>query len=75
VLAPNVGLSLIVARAEQTALDELRETHKRLVQGGATVCGVIFNGLDLTRRYYGYAASRYRGYYSYNYGTAKADDQ
>lgn len=75
VMAPCVGLTLIVARAEQTALDELRETHKRLVQGGASVCGVIFNGLDLTRRYYGYAASKYRGYYSYNYGMSKSDDR
>jgi tyrosine-protein kinase Etk/Wzc len=75
VLAPCAGLCLIVARAEQTGMDELRETHKRLVQGGSMNCGAIFNGLDLTRRYYGYAASKYRGYYSYNYGTAKADDE
>jgi tyrosine-protein kinase Etk/Wzc len=66
VLAQRAGTVLLVGRAEKTTLGELQESAKRLTQAGATVRGVVFNGLDFKRRYgYGYG---YR-YQRYDYGT------
>jgi tyrosine-protein kinase Etk/Wzc len=68
-IASQVGTLLLVARAGQTQVGELVESQKRLDQAGTHVNGVIFNGIDLSRRYYGSYAYRYRGYkykaYSY----------
>jgi tyrosine-protein kinase Etk/Wzc len=68
-IANQVGTLLLVARAGQTQVGELVETQKRLNQAGNHVNGVIFNAIDLSRRYYGSYAYRYRGYkykaYSY----------
>lgn len=69
-VAPYMGAVLLVARADQTQLGELNESAKRLSHGGKAVSGVIFNGIDLTRRHYGSQGYRYGGYrytkYKYN---------
>lgn len=69
-VAPYMGAVLLVARADQTQLGELNESAKRLAHAGKTVSGVIFNGIDLTRRHYGSQGYRYGGYrytkYKYN---------
>jgi tyrosine-protein kinase Etk/Wzc len=69
-VAPYMGAVLLVARADQTQLGELNESAKRLAHGGKSVTGVIFNGIDLTRRHYGSHGYRYGGYrytaYKYN---------
>lgn len=63
VIAPQAGTVFLVARAEQSTLGELQESIKRLAQAGVQVKGGIFNGLDLSKRRYGY------GYgYGYKYG-------
>ncbi|TFZ03185.1 polysaccharide biosynthesis tyrosine autokinase [Ramlibacter henchirensis] len=73
-VAPHVGTLLLVARAGQTQLGELHESARRLAHAGKHATGVLFNGMDLTRRHYGnygykYGAYRYR---QYSYGaTAK----
>ena len=62
ILAPMVGAVFLVARAEVTSLSELHESGKRLSQNGAQVKGVIFNGLNISKRHYGmgYTFGRYR---------------
>lgn len=69
-VAPYMGAVLLVARADQTQLGELNESAKRLAHAGKAVSGVIFNGIDLTRRHYGSHGYRYGGYrytaYKYN---------
>jgi tyrosine-protein kinase Etk/Wzc len=69
-VAPYMGAVLLVARADQTQLGELNESAKRLSHAGKGVTGVIFNGIDLTRRHYGSHGYRYGGYryteYKYN---------
>jgi tyrosine-protein kinase Etk/Wzc len=69
-VAPYMGAVLLVARADQTQLGELNESAKRLSHAGKAVSGVIFNGIDLTRRHYGSQGYRYGGYrytkYKYN---------
>lgn len=63
VLASQAGTVFMIARAEVTTLAEMKESVKRFEQAGARPRGVIFNGLDLSRRRYGY------GYgYGYKYG-------
>jgi tyrosine-protein kinase Etk/Wzc len=69
-VAPHMGAVLLVARADQTQLGELNESAKRLAHAGKGVTGVVFNGIDLTRRHYGSHGYRYGGYryteYKYN---------
>ena len=60
ILAPMVGAVFLVARAEDTSLDELHESGKRLSQNGASVKGVIFNGLNASK-------SRYSRGYAYDH--------
>lgn len=63
VLAPQAGTVFLMARADVTTLAEMQETVKRLNQAGAKPSGVLFNGVDLSKRRYGY------GYgYGYKYG-------
>jgi tyrosine-protein kinase Etk/Wzc len=45
----------------------LHESAKRLAHAGKTVTGVLFNGLDMSRRHYGSYAYRYGGYQYRNY--------
>ena len=65
VLATSVGTVFLVARAEVTTVGELQESTKRLAKSGIPVRGVIFNGLDITRKRYGYG--KYGGYRYTNY--------
>ncbi|NMM06007.1 polysaccharide biosynthesis tyrosine autokinase [Polaromonas sp.] len=65
ILAPLVGAVFLVARAEVTSLSELQESVKRLAQSGAQAKGVIFNGLNITKRRYGYGMGNKYGKYRY----------
>jgi tyrosine-protein kinase Etk/Wzc len=73
--AAQVGTLLLVARAGQTQMGELHEAAKRLGQVGRSVSGVLFNAVDLTRRYYGSYGYKYGGYRyrQYSYQTAASD--
>jgi len=62
-VAPACGVVLLVARADQSQLGELNESVRRLTQAGATISGVLLNGMDLSRRYngsHGYRMGSYR---------------
>ncbi len=61
ILAPQAGTNFMVVRADVSSLGEVQEATKRLQQSGVTVKGVIFNGLDISKRRYGYG-------YGYGYG-------
>jgi tyrosine-protein kinase Etk/Wzc len=61
ILAPQAGTTFLVVRADVSSLGEVQEATKRLGQSGVTVKGVIFNGLDISKRRYGYG-------YGYGYG-------
>ncbi|MGI4777613.1 MAG: polysaccharide biosynthesis tyrosine autokinase [Janthinobacterium lividum] len=60
-VAPYCGCVLLVARAGLTGVKELTEGVRRLAQAGATVDGLLMNGADNSRQYY--------GYYSYENGS------
>ena len=70
-VAPACGVVLLVARADKSQLGELSESIRRLSQAGAPVSGVLFNGMNLSRRYNGSQAYRHGSYrYSdYRYAT------
>jgi len=51
-----------VARDGLTQLGELNESVKRLAHAGQRVSGVVFNGMDLSRRHYGSYGYKYGGY-------------
>ncbi|MNV59723.1 tyrosine kinase [compost metagenome] len=55
----------MVARAEVTSLGELQESAKRLAQSGVQTRGVIFNGLNVSKRRYGYGVGSKYGKYRY----------
>lgn len=65
ILAPQVGAVFMVARAEVTSLGELQESVKRLTQSGVATRGVIFNGLNVSKRRYGYGLGSKYGKYRY----------
>ena len=65
ILAPLVGAVFMVARAEVTSLGELQESAKRLSQSGVQTRGVIFNGLNVSKRRYGYGVGSKYGKYRY----------
>ena len=65
ILAPMVGAVFMVARAEVTSLGELQEAAKRLTQSGVQTRGVIFNGLNVSKRRYGYGVGSKYGKYRY----------
>jgi tyrosine-protein kinase Etk/Wzc len=64
-IAAHAGTLLLVARAEQTHVGELHESARRLSHTGRVATGVLFNGLDLTRRHYGRYGYKY-AQYTYN---------
>lgn len=69
VLAPVAGTVFLIAKANVTAIGEIHESVKRLLQSGVTIKGVVFNDFKADkRRYggYGYRYSRYR-YINYKY--------
>lgn len=80
ILAPYAGTTFMVARADVSSLGEVQEAIKRIAQSGETVNGIIFNGLDISKRRYGYGYGYGYGYkykrygyryQSYNYGPNK----
>jgi tyrosine-protein kinase Etk/Wzc len=78
ILAPQAGTTFLVARADSSNLGEVQESAKRLAQAGVTVKGVIFNGLDISKRRYGYGYGygyKYKRYgyryQAYEYGQGK----
>jgi tyrosine-protein kinase Etk/Wzc len=68
-VAAHAGTVLLVARAGVTQMGEINESAKRLAHAGKTLTGVLFNAMDLNRRYYGSYGYKYGGYkyaqYSY----------
>ncbi|MCV2216240.1 polysaccharide biosynthesis tyrosine autokinase [Thauera sp. Sel9] len=61
------GATLLVARAGRHPIGELDQAVKRLEQGGVSVKGFVFNGLDLQRQRHRFG---YQGYqYQYKYST------
>lgn len=72
-VAPTCGLVLLVARAGKSQLGELNESVRRLAKAGVTIDGVLFNGMDFSRRYNGNQGYRHGGYrYSEYQYTAEA---
>ncbi|MFA5702718.1 MAG: polysaccharide biosynthesis tyrosine autokinase [Advenella sp.] len=67
-LAPHVGTTFLLARANETTLGELDESSKRIRQAGGQVKGVIFNDMVAKNRRYGYKYGYYR-YANYEYGS------
>jgi tyrosine-protein kinase Etk/Wzc len=65
IVAPHAGAVFMVARAEITTLGELQESDKRLLDTGVKTKGVIFNGLNIMRRRYGYGVGYKYGAYRY----------
>ncbi|MFS2100291.1 polysaccharide biosynthesis tyrosine autokinase [Variovorax sp. Varisp85] len=61
-VAAHTGAILLVARDGLTQLGELNESVKRLAHAGQRVNGVVFNGMDLSRRHYGSYGYKYGGY-------------
>lgn len=61
-VAAHAGAILLVARDGLTQLGELNESVKRLAHAGQRVSGVVFNGMDLSRRHYGSHGYKYGGY-------------
>jgi tyrosine-protein kinase Etk/Wzc len=61
-VAPLCGITMLVARAEQTTPREINEAARKLTASGATVNGVIFNGIKRGRMGYGYT---YKYHYTY----------
>ncbi|WP_370451353.1 polysaccharide biosynthesis tyrosine autokinase [Comamonas sp. BIGb0124] len=71
--AKTAGIVMLVARAELTQTGELNESVKRLAHSGCSVNGVLFNGIDTTRRYAGAYGYKYGGYRYANYDYAPSN--
>lgn len=61
-VASACGVVLLVTRAGKSQLGELNESIRRLVQAGAPISGVLFNGMDFSRRYNGSHGYRHGSY-------------
>lgn len=68
ILAPQAGTLFMVVRADVSSLGEVQESTKRLAQSGVTVKGIVFNGLDTSKRRYGYGSGYGYGYKYKRYG-------
>lgn len=74
-VAAHVGTVLLVARAEQSTMGELKESTRRLAMGGKAATGVLLNGMNVRRRGYApYKYGRYR-YTNYNYESILPEEQ
>jgi tyrosine-protein kinase Etk/Wzc len=68
ILASLAGAVFMVARANVTSLGEMQASIKQLGQSGVQIKGVIFNGIDLRKRLYGYGMGyKYSSYRHINY--------
>ncbi|CAG2146116.1 Putative tyrosine-protein kinase in cps region [Cupriavidus yeoncheonensis] len=72
ILAAKAGTVFLVARAEQTTIDELVAARRAIRQAGADVKGALFNGLVIEGRWY--RSHQYFGRYRYlsEYGAAQS---
>jgi tyrosine-protein kinase Etk/Wzc len=74
-VAAHAGTVLLVARADQSTMGELKESTRRLAMGGKAATGVLLNAMDLGRRTFApYKYGRYR-YTSYNYESILPEEQ
>jgi len=74
-VAAHTGTVLLVARADQSTMGELKESTRRLSLGGRAATGVLLNAMDVDRRAYStYKYGRYR-YTNYNYESILPDEQ
>ena len=74
-VAAHAGTVLLVARADQSTMGELKESTRRLAMGGKAATGVLLNAMDIGRRAYApYKYGRYR-YTSYNYESILPEEQ
>ena len=74
-VAAHVGTVLLVARADQSTMGELKESTRRLSMSGKAATGVLLNAMDLGRRTFApYKYGRYR-YTSYNYESILPEEQ
>jgi len=72
-VSAHVGAILLVARDGLTQIGELGESVKRLAHANQRVSGVVFNGMDLSRRHYGSYGYKYGGYRYTEYKYKQAD--
>lgn len=72
-VSAHVGAILLVARDGLTQVGELSESIKRLAHANQRVSGVVFNGMDLSRRHYGSYGYKYGGYRYTEYKYKQAD--
>ena len=61
VVGSHAAAVMVVVRSGMNTVGEIRETAKRLIQAGAPVDGVLFNGLKLLPERFG-LRSKYGGY-------------
>lgn len=61
-IAPACGCVLLVAKAGNSELKDLKESIRRLAQAGAPVDGLLLNGMDVSRRYGGTYGSKSHDY-------------
>lgn len=61
VVGTHAAAVMVVVRSGMNTVGEIRETAKRLIQAGAPVDGVLFNGLKLMTERFGFR-SKYGGY-------------
>jgi tyrosine-protein kinase Etk/Wzc len=74
-VAMHAGTVLLVARADQSTMGELKESTRRLAMGGKAATGVLLNAMDVGRRAYApYKYGRYR-YTNYNYESILPEEQ
>ncbi len=71
VLATTAGTVFLIARADVSTLGELQESGRRLGQSGVVAKGVIFNGVNIDRKRYGYG--KYSPYRPESYEYAKLE--
>lgn len=74
-VAAHTGTVLLVARADQSTMGELKESVRRLALGGRAATGVLLNAMNVDKRAYSaYKYGRYR-YTNYNYESILPDEQ
>ena len=74
-VAAHAGTVLLVARADQSTMGELKESTRRLSMGGRAATGVLLNAMDVGRRALApYKYGRYR-YTNYNYESILPEEQ
>ena len=74
-VAAHAGTVLLVARADQSTMGELKESVRRLALGGRAATGVLLNAMNVDKRAYSaYKYGRYR-YTNYNYESILPDEQ